>query len=352
MIYMEYRNLGGTNIKVSVLCLGTWEFAQNESWGPGDLRRYREVIDYALDMGINFIDTAEGYGKSEEILGELLEGRRDDVVLATKMSRVRSGFGYENMRKSLERSLNRLKTDFIDLYQIHWPKIRGHWSGGERGMEAEDYEDIYDSLRRFKDEGLIGAGGVSNFRLHHLRNFRDEAFNLIVTDQIPLNLLWREYDKPEMLEFCRERGLRYLAYSSLAQGLLTGRYSRESSLTEIQRVNVLFNEPIYSRAMKVLDVVKEVAAEVDATPSQVALRWVLSHDLVVSAIVGTRNPDHLRENIEAVDLKLSRDQLDRLDEASREFWKPMPSGVELWLHDNTRENLRRMGIQTDKGYEV
>jgi aryl-alcohol dehydrogenase-like predicted oxidoreductase len=347
---MQYRNLGKAKVKVSVLCLGTWEFAQTKAWGPGQLEEYRKIVDCALDAGINFIDTAEGYGKSEAILGELLKGRRDEVVLATKMSRIRRGFSYHNMRRGIEGSLDLLNTDFVDLYQIHWPKIKGHWSGGESDMESKDYEDIYTSMERLIDEGLIGAAGVSNFRLHHLGKFRDEAFETIVTDQVPFNLLWRGYDEPDIVDFCRRKGLRYLTYSSLAQGLLTGKIGKEATLAEIQRANVLFNEPIYGRAMQVVQTVGEVAKEVDATPAQVALRWVIERELTVSALVGIRNVKELEENIEAVNLNLTGEQMDRLDSASLEFWKPMPPKLELWLHDNTRANVQRLGIETDKGY--
>jgi len=318
--------------------------------GIGELEEYRKIVEYAIDSGINFIDTAEGYGQSEEILGEILKGRRDEVVLATKMSRIRRGFSYHNLRRGVEGSLDRLGTEFIDLYQIHWPKIKGHWSGGESDMERKDYEDIYTSMERLKNEGLIGLAGVSNFRLHHLENFQDEAFDLIVTDQIPFNLLWRGYDEPDVVKFCRQKGLRYLTYSSLAQGLLTGKFGKDIDLSEIQRANILFNEPVYSRAMRVFETVSDVAEEVDATTAQVALRWVIEKELTVSALIGIRKVEELEENIEALDLNLTREQMKRLDNTSSEFWKPMPPKLELWLHDNTRSNLQRLGIETEKGY--
>jgi len=339
---MQYRNLGKSKIKVSVICLGTWEFGQiPHHWGLGKIEEYRKIVDYAIDNGINFIDTAEGYGKSEEILGEFLKGRRDDVVLATKISSYE--WHYEGMRKSLEKSLKRLQTDYVDLYQIHWPKIKGRY-GCPSDMEDKDYENIYTSMERLKKEGYISAGGVSNFRLHHLKKFKDEAFNVIVTNQVPYSLLWRGYDEPDIVAFCRCKGLRYLAYSSLAQGLLTGKYSRDTALAEIQKSNILFNEPVYSRAMKVVDVVKEVAEEVDATPAQVALKWVIERELIVSALVGIRNVKELKENVEAVNLHLTKEQMDRLDKVSLEFWTPMPSGLELWIHDNKTENLEKIGI--------
>ena len=340
---MEYTILGKSGIKVSRLCLGTWEFGQiTNHWGVGPIEEYKKIVDFAIDNGINFIDTAEGYNKSEELLGEFLRGRRNDVVLATKISTF--NWDYQGMRKSFDKSLARLQTNYIDLYQIHWPKIKGRY-GYPSDMEEKDYEDIYTSMERLKKEGAIRAGGVCNFRLHHLQKFKDEAFNVIITDQVPYSLLWRCYDEPDMVNFCRSKGLMFLAYSSLAQGLLTGRYSKDTALAPIQKNNVLFNEPVYSRAMEVVNVLKEIAKEVDATPSQVALKWVIEQELIVSALVGVRSVEELKENIDAVSIHLTKEQLDRLNEASLNFWAPMPSGLELWVYDNKKENLEKIGLK-------
>lgn len=338
---MEYRRLGKSDLKVSVLGLGTWEFGQTDAWGIGRVEDYRRIVNYALDAGVTLIDTAEAYGKSEEILGELLEDRRNEVVLATKIAGY--DWSYETMRRRVERSMSRLRTDVIDLYQIHWPKIRNR-HGLPRGMEPEDYEKIFTSIARLKEEDLIRAGGLSNFRLHHLKCFRDEAFDVIVSDQVPYSLLWRAYSTSDITEFCIRRQISYIAYSPLAQGLLTGKYSRNTPLAKIQRANILFNEPVYGRAMKVVDTVKEISREVGATPAQVALRWVMEQKPVASVLVGVRRLEELKEDIEAVELKLTRDQLERLDAVSREFWNPMPQNIELWIHDNSRDTLERIGI--------
>lgn len=341
---MQYRELGVPKTRVSVICLGTWEFGQTDQWGSREVNEYGRVIDSAIDSGINFIDTAQLYGKSEEILGELLRGRRDKVVLATKIGGYQ--WDYDTMRRTLQQSLKRLQTDHVDIYQIHWPKIKGIDHGRcPNNMQDEDYAHIYASMERLKSEGLIRMAGVSNFRLHHLRKFRDEAFGVISCDQVPYSLLWRAYDDPNIVSFCRLKGLKYLTYSSLAVGLLTGRYDKGTVLAPAQRANILFIEPVRSRAMKVVDVVKHVAKEVDATPSQVALRWVIDKDLTASALVGTRNVKHLEENVEAVNLQLTREQLDRLEEASREFWALMPPELEMWTWDNSKTNLDRIELR-------
>lgn len=315
---MQYRELGRPMLKVSVICLGTAWFGHWVDAQPVD--EYRRIVDYAIDAGINFIDTAEGYDESEGILGEVLRGRRDEVILATKISMKGARWDYDTMRRRLEGSLKRLQTDYMDLYQIHNPPEKD-----------KDYEDIHTSMERLKREGLIKVAGVSNFRLRHLKKFRDEAFEVIVTDQVPYNLLWRVYDEPDIIDFCRRKGLRYLAYSSLAQGLLTGKYGKDTPLADIQRKNVLFNEPVYSRAMKVFDVVREVAEEVDATPAQVALKWVIERELTGSALVGIRNVKELEENVKAISVYLTREQRDRLDKVSLEFWAPMPSLDYMWI---------------------
>ena len=240
---MQYRKLG--IIPVSAICLGTWEFGQSAEWGSGDIRGYGKIIDSAIDAGINFIDTAELYGKSEEILGQLLKGRREKVVLATKIGGYQ--WDYETMHKTLEQSLKRLQTDYVDIYQIHWPKIKGIDHGRcLSDMEDEDYAKITASMVRLKDEGLIRIGGVSNFRLHHLMKFGDDAFKTIVANQVPYSLLWRAYDDPRMIDFCKSRGLVYLTYSSLAVGLLSGKYDKDTALAPAQRANILFNEPVLS----------------------------------------------------------------------------------------------------------
>jgi len=342
---MQYKKLGISNLKVSAICLGTWEFGQSDEWGSGNIADYKQVIDSAIDAGINFIDTAELYGKSEEILGELLKGRRDKVVLATKIGGYQ--WDYNTMRSRLEQSLKRLQTDYVDVYFVHWPKIKGIDHGNcLSNMEDEDYERIAYSMDRLKNEGLIRTAGVSNFRLHHLMKFSDEIFKVVVTDQIPYALLWRAYDDSETLDFCKSRGLTYLTYSSLAVGLLSGQYRKGSALAPAQRANILFNEPVLSRALKVVDVVRGVAKEVDASPAQVALKWVVDREMTASALVATRNVKNMKQNAESVKLHLTREQTKRLDEASQEFWSSIPSDLEMWTWDNTKANLDRIGVSS------
>lgn len=341
---MEYRSLGAAGIKISTICLGTWEWGGTDGWGSGDLDEYGKMFDSAIDAGINFIDTAEGYGKSEEILGKVIKERRDKVVLASKVSGYQ--WGYDAMRSSLERSLERLQTDYVDIYQVHWPKIKGR-GRCMVGMDDRDYIDIQSSMEGLKEEGLIRTGGVSNFRLHHLQKFQDDAFEVVFSDQVPYSLLWRAYDDPSTVAFCKSKRLKYLSYSSLAAGLLSGKYEKESSLAYAQRANVLFNEPVQTRARKVVGVVKDIAKELDVAPSQVALRWVIDNDLIASAIVGTRKVKNFEENVEAANIHLTKEHAGRLEQASRVFWSSMPAGLEMWIWDNNQTDLDKIGVRSD-----
>ena len=341
---MQYKELPGTGVKVSKVAIGTWQFGHESAWGElSSLDEYQRIVDYAIEKGVNLIDTAKAYGKAEEVLGEVLQGKRDKIVLATKLSTQK--YDYDTARSEVEGSLERLRTDYIDLYQIHWPKmnIPGTWHKAD--MEKKDYEDIFTSMMRLKEEGLIRFAGVSNFRLHHLREFSEEALDFLVTNQVPYSLLWRFYDVEGVSDFCMRKNIGFLAYSPLAQGLLTGRFTGEEVKENVRRANLLFNEPLYSRALKVVDVVKEVAEEVGATPAQVALKWAMERDMVVSVLCGVRKLKHMEDNVGAVDVPLTEEHMERLERASMEFHEGLPHGIELWTGDNRREVLEQLGIK-------
>ena len=343
---MQYKELANTGVKVSKIAIGTWQFGQASVWGKlSPLEEYQKIVDQAINAGVNLIDTARAYGKSEEVLGEVLKGKRDKVILATKLSTAK--YDYDIARSELEASLKRLQTDYIDLYQIHWPKLNIPGTRRAASMEKHDYEDIFSSFSRLKDEGLIRFAGVSNFRLHHLKEFSDQALDFLVTNQVPYSLLWRFYDVEGVSEFCKQKNINLLPYSPLAQGLLSGRFGkdRKGDEAEIRQQNLLFNEPVYTRALQVVEVVKDVAKEIGASPAQVALKWTMERDAVVSVLGGVRKLKHLKDNVEAVDIPLTEQHQQRLDKASLDFQKTLPQGLELWIGDNRKENLEALGIR-------
>lgn len=340
----QYKELSNTGIRVSRIGVGTWQFGQTDAWGPADTEECQKVIDHAIDSGINFFDTAEAYGESEKILGELLKGKRDKVFLATKI--FKQQWDYDTVRKKIEGSLKRLQVDYVDLYQIHWPKIKYlPWCG--KDMEQKDYEEIYTSMSKLKEERLIRFAGVSNFRLYNLKEFSDEALDFLVTNQVPYSLLWRFYDVEGVSDFCQQKNISFLAYSPLAQGLLTGRFGKngEEVSGDARKHNILFNEPVYSRALKVVDVVKEIAKEIGASPAQVALEWIMEREPMATVLCGVRKLNHLKDNIAAVKIQLTNEQIDLLNEVSLGFQRTMPPGLEMWISHNKEENVKTVGIK-------
>jgi aryl-alcohol dehydrogenase-like predicted oxidoreductase len=343
---MQYKELANTGVKVSKVAIGTWQFGHASVWGElSKMEEYQRIVDEAIAVGVNLFDTAKAYDMSEKVVGEILRDKRNKVILATKLSGAK--FDYDTVRSELEGSLKRLQTDYVDLYQIHWPKINIPGTWHQVDMEKKDYEDIFTSFRKLKKEGLIRFAGVSNFRLDNLKEFSDEALDFLVTDQVPYSLLWRFYDLEGVSEFCKRKNMGFLAYSPLAQGLLSGRFGKDGEEVKamIRQANILFNEPVYSRALQIVELVKEVAKEIGATPAQVALKWAMERDVMASVLCGVRKLNHLRDNIEAVDIPLTEEQQRRLDKASLDFQKTLLPGLQLWIGDNRKEDVEELGIK-------
>ena len=344
---MQYKELGGSNLKTSKIALGTWQFGSQRGWGDFDIKEGEKIIGCCMEKGVNLIDTAEAYGESEEILGKLLKGKRQNFFIATKLTTKIEGnrFDYKTIKSHLEGSLKRLQTNYVDLYQIHWPKMEHLWHG--QAMEKQDYENIFTSMSKLQKEGLIRFAGVSNFREHHLKKFSNEALDFIVSDQVPYSVLWRCYDMDNTTDFCKEHNIGYLAYSPLAEGLLTGRFKKGVEIKErVRQVNTLFNEPIYSKALEIVEEIKKIADDIGATPSQVVLRWAMEKQIVASVLVGARRSIHFEENINAIDINLTREYIDCIDKLSLEFQnKNLLPDLELWLFNCRREDLDRLGIK-------
>ncbi|MGB9678324.1 MAG: aldo/keto reductase, partial [Candidatus Ratteibacteria bacterium] len=251
---MIYKTIGKSDLKVSGMAIGAWQIGGQ--WGNYNRKEVEKIINLAIENGVNFIDTAEAYGESESVLGEVLKGKRDKFVIATKIGG--NHFDYKTAKEHLTSSLKRLKTDYVDLYQVHWPKMKHLWH--KEDMNEKDYIDIAESMKKLKEEGLIRYGGVSNFRKKHLLNFPEEIFSyVIVSNQVPYSLLWRCYDIDGTTDFCIKNKIDYLAYSPLAEGLLTGRFKERSEIQEgIRKNNTLFNEPVYSNALRVVEKIEKI----------------------------------------------------------------------------------------------
>jgi aryl-alcohol dehydrogenase-like predicted oxidoreductase len=311
---MEYRMLGSTGISVSVQCLGAMMFG---GWGNPDHEDCTRIIDTALDAGINFIDTADVYsqGESEEVVGAALQGRRDDVVLATKVhgqmgkDRNRQGNSRRWIRYEVEQSLRRLRTDWIDLYQIHRP---------------DPHIDIDDTLGVLTDlvrEGKVRAIGSSTYPAESIveaqwvaERRNRERFRC---EQPPYSMLTRGIERA-VLPTCAQYGMGVIVWSPLNGGWLTGKYRRGQEWPAGSRASMgLFSAPEKKHNQRKFDAVEQlekVAADAGVSLTHMALAFSVEHPAVTSTIIGPKTIDQLQDLMAGADVRLDAATLDRIDE--------------------------------------
>jgi len=316
---VKYVTLGTTGLKVSRLCIGCMSFGGPTSEGfewTLDYDHSKEVIDKAIDLGINFFDTADVYsgGKSEEIVGRALEGRRNDVVIATKVGLPSGkgpwdrGLGRKHVLQNLRKSLLHLRTDRLDLYQIH------RW---DYDIPIDDVlKTLTDIVRRDGAADHVGASSMWAWQFAKALD-TSKAMNLVrfETMQNHYNLVYREEER-EMIPLCVEEGIALMPWSPLARGFLTGRYKRNKKPTSLRyRKDGLMRDRFFKHEdFDVVERLVEVAKEEGTKPAQVALAWLLGKNGVKSPIVGPTSPSQLEELVEAVDVKLAPNQVERLEE--------------------------------------
>lgn len=321
----QYRLLGQTGLRVSPLCLGTMTFGTEWGWGA-DLEECRQMLDAYLERGGNFIDTANVYtnGSSERFLGELLKGKRERVVLATKYSlntdptNPNAGGNHRrSLVKAVEDSLQRLQTDYIDLYWLH----------------AWDYrtpvEAVMSALHDLVQQGKILHIGFSDTPAWVIAEgqtiARLRGWSPISAIQIHYNLAERT-SEADMLPMAWQHGITPLAWSPLAGGVLTGKYTREdlqNSDRSGRKGTINAIGQLTEQSLAIADVVKQIAAEIDRSPSQVALNWLLQQPSQPIPIIGASKIAHLEDNLGALDFSLTTEQVDRLNQLSA-FAKPFP----------------------------
>jgi aryl-alcohol dehydrogenase-like predicted oxidoreductase len=319
---MEHRQLGRSGLRVSSLTLGTMTFGgrgQFRAVGETDVEGARRQIDMALEAGVNLIDTADVYsgGAAEEIIGEALEGRRDRVLLASKarfpMGRGPNdaGLSAHHLIEACEASLRRLRTDHIDLYQVH------EWDG------QTPIEETIGALEQLLRSGKVRYVGCSNFAgwqvMKSLGIARATGLPAFVSQQVYLSLQERSAEY-EIVPSALDQGLGLLIWSPLAGGLLSGKYRRGEPPPEGSRHASEWDEPpVYDedRLYDTVDVLVSIASEHDVSPARVALAWLLARPGITTVIVGARTDEQLADNLAAAELSLSEDELRRLEEVSR-----------------------------------
>ena len=318
---MDYRSLGRTGVPVSKLCLGCMNFG----WKTGE-EEALAIIDKALDSGINFLDTANVYGRgaSETIVGKALKhrGQRDKIVLATKVhgrmdddNPLAAGNNRLHIIAQCEASLKRLQTDHIDLYQIHRPRA---------DTPIDETLRALDDLIRAGKVRYIGTSSFPAWRvMESLWAAKELGLNRFVSEQPPYHLLDRSIER-ELIPLAQSYGLAILPWSPLARGFLTGKYKRGEPIPGDSRLEQDLQGPFKKRSQQhfsdraydLLQVVEELALEKGCTPSQVALAWLLQQPGVTSAIVGPRTIGHLEDNLGAGAVTIDDEECRRLDEAS------------------------------------
>lgn len=317
---MQLRELGHTGIMISPVIMGTWQ-AGRDMWADIDDSETTRAIQTAVDEGITTIDTAAVYGKghSERVVGKAVAERRHEVVIATKV--FANELRHDQVLAACERSLENLGTDYIDLFQIHWP-------AGTFGSPVVPIEETMRALNALKDQGKIRAIGVSNFSRGQLAEALE--FGDIVSLQPPYSLLWRHVEK-DALPFCRDRGLSILAYSSMAQGILTGKFGpgHRFKRGDHRRANRLLQEPVFSRVQDVLEGLRPVAARHAISLAQLALAWVIAQP-GACAIAGARNETQVRQNARAADVSLTPEDLAEMDRISRPVAAVLDDNPVLW----------------------
>ena len=323
---MKYRKLGKTDISVSVVALGCWPFAGDATWGPQEDADSLATVDAALDMGVNFFDTAEGYGdgRSEEVLGKALSGRREKAVIATKASP--ANLAAPDLIKACENSLERLRTDYIDYYQIHWPNPK---------IDIAESMDAMEDLRR---QGKVRAVGVCNFGGRDLADLLKVGW--CETDQLSYSLIWRAVEfaiKPK----CVENGIGVLCWGPLCEGLLTGKYAAPEDFPLSRRGTRYFSknrpqtqhgeEGCEKDTFETIDRIRRIAHGIGASMTEVALAWPLYQTGVTAVLAGSRKPEQIRQNAPAGSLELSPNVLRELSEATDDLKNKLGPNQDMYL---------------------
>lgn len=317
---MQTRELGTSGIQITPIILGTWQAGKAMWVGIEDAETIK-AIRAAFEAGITTIDTAEVYGEghSERVVAEALSDVRDQVVYASKV--FANHLKYDQVIQACEGSLKNLKTDYLDLYQIHWP-------AGSFNSEVVPIEETMSALNKLKDDGKIRAIGVSNFSRSQLAEA--SQYGRIDSLQPPYSLFWRHAEK-ELQPYCVEHTISIIAYSSLAQGLLTGKFKpgHQFDPQDNRAKNKLFQGENFERAQQALDKLRPIAERHQVSLGNLALAWLIAQPQT-NAIVGARNAEQATQNAQAAEVKLSQAELDEIDAIGRMVTDAIDEGPVMW----------------------
>ncbi len=317
---MELRALGTSGVKITPVIMGTWQ-AGKDMWVGIDDSQTTKAIRAAFESGITTVDTAAIYGDghSERIVGNALSDVRGRVVYATKV--FSNQLEYSQVVEACHRSLKNLKTDYLDLYQIHWPS--GSW-----GSEIVPIEETMRAMTDLKQQGKIKAIGVSNFSRTELEEAA--VYGRIDSLQPPYSLFWRQVEGDAM-PYCVDNNITILAYSPLAQGLLTGKFGPDHKFAkgDHRSKNRLFKPKNYQRVQQALSRLSTIADRHEVSLAQIALAWVIAQPRTC-AIAGARNAEQVLDNAKAVEVTLSSDDLAEIDAIGRAVTDQLGADPVMW----------------------
>jgi aryl-alcohol dehydrogenase-like predicted oxidoreductase len=312
---MQTRQLGNSRLQITPIGVGAWAMGGGDwafSWGRQEDEQSIAAIHAALDAGVNWIDTAPvyGLGHSEEVVGKAIAGRANLPYIFTKCSLVWSEeraisrtLKASSVRRELEASLRRLNVDVIDLYQVHWPD------------PEPEIEEGWQALAELQKEGKVRQIGVSNFNAAQMKRVQNIA--AITSLQPNYNIVTRDIEK-DILPFCREQGIGVIVYSPMKSGLLSGKMTRERIAAlppdDFRPRTASFKEPLLTRNLNVVEVLRRIGRDRNCTPGEVAIAWTLRDPVVTGAIVGMRSAEQAREVIRAADLRLRPDEIHEIEE--------------------------------------
>ncbi len=325
---MEKRKCGKSDIEISVVGIGCWSFGggKDDYWGQQDQRAVDEVVSAALDQGINYFDTAEGYneGRSEESLGQALKTKRDKAIISTKITP--SNTEPETLRQHCEDSLRRLSSDFIDIYYVHWP------------ITDRSVEEAFATLMDLKSEGKIRSVAVSNFGVQQLGEAIATGAQIDL-NQICYNLLSRAIEV-EIVPLCLEANIGIVPYMPLMQGLLTGKYRTVDEVPPNRRRTRHFQGEVpparhgepgaEELTFDIVGQLRQIAAEEDIPMAQLSLAWAVAKPGVTSVLVGARNRQQLEDNARSADLDLNQELIGRLDNLTQPLLDALGPNADYW----------------------
>ncbi len=327
---MQYRNLGKTDIEVSTVAFGAWGIVGGFNWGPQDEQDSIAALRAAFDAGVTMYDTAEPYGegRSEQLIHRALGDVRDDLVIASKVAA--SHLAPDQVRLACERSLRALRTDRIDLYQVHWPS------------RETRFDETFSALAQLQQQGKIRAYGVSNFGCQDLGAALD-IDRAICSNQLAYNLLFRAVEH-EIQPLCVQEQVLILCYSALMQGLLTGKFAHAGEVPDdrartrhfpCSRPQARHNEDgAEALTFEAVARIERIAKDLGAPMGDVAVAWLLAQPGVATAIVGARNADQARGNARAADLVLDLDTVRQLAEATNALKEHLGANADMWQSES------------------